>query len=161
MNTRAKFVLANTLFFGIIGSYVGGIIPFLIMSHLSAGNDGFVLSYLITSPTIGLIPGCLTGYFYSKTLKKEHAKTNLISFKKAIKTAFLTSLSVMLSTSLLLGLFFAIDSHLKGVSPNQIGLIMKEISVYFLLLTSTGVISASCCACLTMKWNKATILKMQ
>ncbi len=68
-NRNITFVLFNTLFFGIVGSYIGGLIYVLIWIKLTSSyHQSFY--YFFLSPLVGFIPAAFTGFLYSITYIK-------------------------------------------------------------------------------------------
>ena len=68
-NRNITFVLANILFFGIVGSYVGGLIYVLIWIKLTSSYQQSFY-YFLLSPLVGFIPAAFTGFLYSITYLK-------------------------------------------------------------------------------------------
>lgn len=73
-----KIILVHVFFFGIVGSYAGGLI-FLVfwLSFLPSQHNIFLIFLL--SPKVGFIPAALTGFLYSITKHKFKDQCLLVS----------------------------------------------------------------------------------
>ena len=151
INKNIKFVLANTFFFGVVGSYIGGAILILISTSIFGYSHSLcnVSCLIILPPIIGFIPAALTGLLYSITYIKRKGTGGLIG---AFYGFFVMSL---------IGIFIAFSDPTYDYDSyyNQHIDVMASIKL-FLLLSLLGAFCAFVCSKLISKWNNGNLQKL-
>ena len=144
MDKDFKIIVVNGLFFGIAGSYIGGLIAVLTWSILTSSFSA--LHYFPLSPVLGFIPGSFTGFIYSLTyIKKKKTGVLIAGLYGCLVTAIFVAYFSSLSPT------YTYDVNYKQ-SVDYISVI--ERAVIFSLL---GAVCAIACAKLLEKWNKRTM----
>jgi FlaA1/EpsC-like NDP-sugar epimerase len=141
-----KYIIVNTLFFGIIGSWVGGAIFLSILAIAEAIPHNFIF-YLLFSPLMGFIPGSATGFLFIRDYKKQISKFNIISRKFEILLACKNSFIVAVTVVTLLYLS-------EWEMPKSI-----ENLVGFGLFLLICILSAIFCTVLLSNWNRNKLAK--
>lgn len=141
MRKEIKYIMGNTLFFGFIGSWVGGAIFLFLLATFGARPFSFS-EYLILSPVMGFIPASLTGFLFILELKRHIPRFKQDPFWLELFLASKNAFYILAMIWLLLN------------SSNQIN---KENLVGFAALIFIGVTSAIICANMMTEWNRKLI----
>jgi len=155
-----KFTVINVLFFGIVGSLIGGIIPTIISSWefhdpMMLRIDKIFTAYIIGSLVIGVFPASLAGYIYSRMYKKEFLKKRCVDFWTEIKFGALSSLISMSSSVFVLLVIFSILTYLDGSSSTRQFINAAWLNIVLGgALCIIGVISGALCSNFIREWNQ-------
>ncbi len=136
-----KFIIVNTLFFGFIGSWVGGAILLSILA-IGGASPHNLRDYLLFSPLMGFIPGSVTGYLFIRDYKKQISKSNIIPSGVEILLACKNSLIVAVT---IVTLLYISEWEMPKSFENLVGIGL------FLLIC---LLSAIVCSALLSKCNR-------
>lgn len=139
-------IILNILFFGFIGSWVGGAILLTILT-IAGGSPHNLRDYLLFSPLMGFIPGSATGYLFIREYKKQISKSNIIPRKFEILIACKNSSIVAVTVATLL---YISEWEMPKSLENLVG---------FGLLLFICLLSAIICALLLSNWNRNKFAK--
>jgi hypothetical protein len=139
----SSLVLVNTIFFGIAGSYIGGLIILLIWTTLTSSYSHALQNFLI-SPIIGFIPGSLTGFLYSLTYitSKKRSGILIAGLYGSFVTGFIGGALSLSSPN------YTYDANYKQSIDYMA--VIERVAVFSLL----GAVCAIACAILIGRWNK-------
>ncbi len=141
-----KYIIVNTLFFGIIGSWVGGAI-FLSILAIGGTIPYTFIDFLFISPFMGIIPGSATGYLFIRDYKKQVSKFNIIPRRFELLLACKNSFLVVVTVLTLLSIS---QWELPKSIENLVG-----FGLFFLICLFSAII----CAALLSKWNRNIFAK--
>ena len=140
-DTSMKYIIVNTLFFGFIGSWVGGAILLSILAIAGASPHN-MRDYLLFSPLMGFIPGSVTGFLFIKDYKKQISEFNNISSRYEILLACKNSFIVAVTVVTLL---YLSEWEMPKSIENLVGI---GLLLLICLLSSIG------CTVLISKFNR-------
>lgn len=156
----AKFTLINTLFFGIIGSLIGGVIPAILGSWstfdtMMNRTDRVFVEYIFWSLMVGIVPASLAGFSYSRAYRKEFLKVGEVNFWKELKLAAAASFWAVTIVYYSFIALLMIDDYIRqGRTLEKTlegSLPIISIGLFLIFL---GVISGMACANLIREWNQ-------
>jgi len=149
MYKNLKFLLVNTFFFGVVGSYIGGLISVVLWFMLTFSYH-YIFSTFLLSPIFGFIPGALTGLLYSLTsiVNKKRAGVLIAALYGALVTGVVGAFVYFLYMP-----HYTYDVNFKQ-TIDYMGAIKLAVSLSLL-----GAVCAIACAKLSNKYIKIISMK--
>jgi len=160
--------MKNIFFFGIVGSYIGGLLIWLFIGFGCDFKDYCTppFSLVVLSPLLGFIPSSITGLLYTRSLLKRSNDIKTVDIKTQLKLSGYYGFIVMSVISLYFITSYFQQSHyphdgswymVDGVRYQSVNDHSIESNYYYLrylFLILVGVISSWGCVYLLSKWNK-------
>lgn len=177
MNPNAKFTTINTLFFGVVGSLIGGIIPTLISSmtvHEPSGYQMIVdegmfeatrkllMEYVLLSLAVGFIPASIAGYLYAGMYKNEYIVSGAVNFWRELKFGAIVSIWSMLGCCIFLFIIMVTGAFSQPTATIDVAYtVFWSVFRVWVILTFLGVISGMACSNLIREWNQKLCEKLE
>ena len=157
-----KFAIANTLFFGVVGSLIAGVIPTIYFSDVMFDpwmerTDLLFTRYVTGSIGLGFIPASITGYIYSRMYKAEFIRGGSVNFWKEIKLSAIAAVSVVFTICFVSLLGILAFSYADSITSEQFWNVIQFSAVISFFLILFGLVGGVCCSNLIRTWNQRHI----
>ena len=165
MKPALKFTLTNTIFFGVVGSLIAGVIPAIFFSRLMFDPwmervDLLFVSYVVESIGLGFIPASITGYIYSRMYKTEFLKRGAVDFWKEIRLSAITSASVVFTICFVIILALLGFAYFNSSTSDEIWNLIQFSALTSLLLILFGLVAGVSCSNLIREWNQKLVVNL-
>jgi hypothetical protein len=152
-----KITIGNTIFFGVIGSLIGGIIPFILYAGLAGDRDSFFVTYIFVS--IYRIYYCINNRaLLQQSYIKKLKRYGVVTFGEELTLGFKSALLAMLSLTLTIELVLLALGYSDGSTKTQLINFITDSAALFVMLIIVGLISGCACANLVREWIQKNLV---